>query len=79
VANLIANETGPELSLASKTRTKSANVVVNARVATDPHALETFVRAEVAAACAAVGARHTVTTLQSFKPGRPVPTHRINS
>jgi G3E family GTPase len=78
VANLIANETGPELSLASKTQTKSANVVVNARVATDPQALETFVRAEVAAACAAVGARHTVTTLQSFKPGRPVPTHRIN-
>ncbi len=78
VANLIANETGPELSLASKTKTREANVVVNARVATDPTELEAFVREEVEAACATIGARHTVATLQSFKPGRPVPTHRIN-
>ncbi len=78
VANLVSNSTGPELSLPSKTRTKSAHVVVNARVATDPQELETFVRTEVAAACAAIGTRHEVTTLQCFKPGRPVPTHRIN-
>ena len=78
VANLVSNATGPELSLPSKTLTKSANVVVNARVATDPAELETFVRGEVAAACRAFGASHEVTTLQSFRPGRPVPTHRIN-
>ncbi len=78
VANLISNSTGPELSLASKTMTKAAHVVVNARVATDPTALEAFVRAEVAAACQSIGATHEVTSLQSFKPGRPVPTHRIN-
>ena len=79
VANLVSNSTGPELSLPSKTHTRSANVVVNARVATDPTELEALVRAEVAAACAAVGATHEVTTLQSFRPGRPVPTHRIMS
>ena len=78
VANLVSNATGPELSLPSKTLTKSANVVVNARVATDPAELETFVRGEVAAACRTIGASHEVTTLQSFRPGRPVPTHRIN-
>ncbi len=78
VANLISNSTGPELSLASKTMTKSANVVVNARVATDPIELESFVRSEVAAACQSIGATHEVTTLQCFRPGRPVPTHRIN-
>lgn len=78
VANLVSNATGPELSLPSKTQTKAANVVVNARVATDPAELETLVRAEVAAACRTIGASHEVTTLQSFRPGRPVPTHRIN-
>lgn len=78
VANLVSNSTGPELSLPSKTMTKAANVVVNARVATDPLQLEAFVRAEVAAASQTIGARHEVMTLQSFQPGRPVPTHRIN-
>lgn len=78
VANLVSNATGPELSLPSETRTKAANVVVNARVATDPAELETLVREEVAAACQSVGATHEVTTLQCFRPGRPVPTHRIN-
>lgn len=78
VANLVSNATGPELSLPSKTKTKTANVVVNARVATDPAELETLVREEVAAACGTIGASHEVTTLQSFRPGRPVPTHRIN-
>lgn len=77
VANLVSNSTQPELSLASKTRTREANVVVNARVATDPKLLEEFVRDEVAAACSAIGATHDVVTLQSFRPGRPVPTHRI--
>ncbi len=77
VANLVSNSTQPELSLPSKTRTKDANVVVNARVATDPADLEVFVREEVAAACKAIGATHEVATLQSFRPGRPVPTHRI--
>lgn len=77
VANLVSNSTGPELSLPSHTKTKSANVVVNARVATDPSELESLVRAEVAAACQSIGANQTVTTLQSFRPGRPVPTHRI--
>ncbi|MFO1007415.1 MAG: GTP-binding protein [Planctomycetaceae bacterium] len=78
VANLVSNATGPELSLPSKTLTKAANVVVNARVATDPAELETLVREEVTAACRTIGASHEVTTLQSFRPGRPVPTHRIN-
>jgi len=77
VANLVSNATGPELSLPSHTTTKQAHVVVNARVATDPQELETLVRQEVAAACSQAGANHTVQTLQSFRPGRPVPTHRI--
>ncbi len=79
VANLVSNATGPELSLASSARTPSAHVVVNARVATDPAELEAIVRAELANACAAVNLSHEVVSLQSFRPGRPVPTHRINA
>lgn len=78
VANLVSNATGPELSLASNSQTLSANVVINARVATDPAELESIVREELAAAAAAIDVSQTVISLQSFRPGRPLPTHRIN-
>ncbi len=77
VANLVSNTTGPELSLSSSTKTQTANVVVNARVATDPAELETIVREELAAATLSMNLSHNVISLQSFRPGRPVPTHRI--
>ena len=79
VANLVSNATGPELSLASSAKTTVANVVVNARVATDPAELETIVREELDSVCSARGLRHEVVSLQSFRPGRPVPSHRITS
>jgi hypothetical protein len=77
VANVVSNQTGPELSLASGTTTTTANVVVNARVAIDPAELEVIVREELHSATAAIGASQTVVSLQSFRPGRPVPTHRL--
>ena len=77
VANAVSNSTSPELSLPSNTMTTHANVVVNARVAIDPAELESLVRQEVASTAAAVGASCQIITLQSFRPGRPVPTHRI--
>ena len=79
VANLVSNATGPELSLASSAKTTVANVVVNARVATDPAELESIVREELDSVCSARGLRHEVVSLQSFRPGRPVPSHRITS
>lgn len=79
VANLVSNATGPELSLASSAKTRSANVVVNARVATDPFVLEQIVGEELAAASRDRELTHQIVSLQSFRPGRPVPTHRITS
>lgn len=79
VANLVSNVTGPELSLPSSARTIHASVVINARVATDPERLESVIREEVANSCLAIRATHEFTTLQSFRPGRPVPTHRIEA
>lgn len=77
VANLVSSFTEPELSLPSNCRVSQASVVVNARVATDPTELERLVREVVHAACAALPAESQIDTLQCFRPGRPVPTHRI--
>ncbi len=79
VANLVSSFTEPELSLPSNCRVCSAHVVVNARVAADPVLLEAFVREELAAACCKANATHVINTLQSFRPGRPVPTHRLTT
>ena len=77
VANLVSSFTEPELSLPSNCQVSQASVVVNARVATDPADLERLVRDVVRAACAALPAESQIDTLQCFRPGRPVPTHRL--
>lgn len=77
VANLVSNETGAELSLPSGANVQSANVVINARVGLDPVILETCVRDQILATTQKFHAVARVVALQSFRPGRPVPTHRI--
>ena len=77
VANLISSETEVELSLPSECQTKSAEVVVNARVAIDPQRLEEVVATAIAAACDFYNAVPQFRKTQSFRPGRPVPTHRF--
>jgi G3E family GTPase len=76
VANLVSSASEPELSLSSTGKVSEFDLIVNARVAAAPELLEEKVREEVAAACQAVGARGEFRTLQSFRPGRPQPTHR---
>jgi hypothetical protein len=77
VANLVSSETDPQLSLASGCQTKQANVVVNARVAVDPELLTEMVRKAIHEEANKLDATAEINTLQSFRPGRPVPTHRI--
>ena len=77
VANLISNTLPVELSLASDCMTASADLVLNARVALDPAILESEVHQIVDAVCEAIGARANWHRTQSFRPGRPVPTHRF--
>ncbi len=76
VANLVSSASQPELSLASAGQVSEFDLIVNARVAAAPEMLEECVRAQVTAACQAAGAQATFVTLQSFRPGRPMPTHR---
>jgi hypothetical protein len=77
VANLVSSFSPPELSLPSKGQVREAQLVVNARVATAPETLTEHVENAVRAACSARGATATFHQTQSFRPGRPVPTHRI--
>jgi Ni2+-binding GTPase involved in maturation of urease and hydrogenase len=77
VANLVSSFSPPELSLPSRGNVREAQLVVNARVATAPETLTEHVERAVSAACSALGAAATIQQTQSFRPGRPVPTHRI--
>jgi Ni2+-binding GTPase involved in maturation of urease and hydrogenase len=76
VANLVASAARPELSLPGRAAVSEVDLIVNARVAIDPAELERLVREAVSSAAAASGATATVRQVQSFRPGRPTPTHR---
>ena len=77
VANLVSRDSRVELSLPSKSTVKSAEVIVNARVAISPARLQSLVANAVAAAAQKIGATAEIKQTQSFRPGRPVPTHRV--
>jgi len=77
VANAISNAEQPVLSLASNWQGTTADLVINARVATSPEELEKWVRDTLQTHARAVKATAEVRALQCFRPGRPVPTHRL--
>ena len=79
VANLVSTATQPELSLPSRATVRELDLIVNARVALDPALIEERVRQETARAAAERGAKAEFRTMQSFRPGRPTPTHRYAS
>ena len=77
VANLISSDTEPELSLASNCDVQEIDLIVNARVACDPAVLESQVTSVIQEVCDARNATVEFRNTQSFRPGRPVPTHRF--
>ncbi len=76
VANLVANASEPELSLPSHCRVKEIDLIVNARVAMDPEALKLLVEQAIDQASSQFSVTSEIGTMQSFRPGRPVPIHR---
>jgi Ni2+-binding GTPase involved in maturation of urease and hydrogenase len=76
LANLVSSNAKPELSLASGGKVTCADVVINARAAGEPADLEAQVRKTVTEVCGAQGCTPEFRTMQSFRPGRPQPTHR---
>lgn len=78
VANLISSDTQPELSLPSNCEVQEVDLIVNARVACDPESLEQQVRKVIQEVCQSRNATPEFRQTQSFRPGRPVPTHRYS-
>lgn len=76
VANLIDSESATMLSVSSEVKTKHARVIINARVRMAPDELTDQVNAAVSAVAKQLGTKATTQQLESFRPGRPTPTHR---
>lgn len=76
VANLVSNFSPPELSLATSLKTSAAQLLVNARVATDPAQLASLVNDTLADLGNELGFSWVVESNQHFRPGKPTPTHR---
>ena len=77
IANLVGSSTESELSLASEIKTQSADLLVNARVAASPEALQAIVESETQTLETQLGVTLVIGEMQSFRPGRPTPTHRM--
>ena len=77
IANLVGSGTDVEMSLASGAQVTSCEMIVNARVAIDPESLTRLVESAAAELASQRGLTHAVADIQSFRPGRPVPTHRM--
>lgn len=76
VANLVSSGDEAVLSLPSRCQVKEADLIVNARVAIDPAELQRLVEVVVKQVSDARAAKQSVAKTQSFRPGRPTPTHR---
>ena len=76
VANLVGSEVESELSLASEIKTQAADLLVNARVAASPDELEVIVESVTSRLADELQIELTVGNMQSFRPGKPEPTHR---
>jgi len=78
VANTVSSEDQTRLSLASGATTRRAEIVLNARIATDPAELRAVVERLIPQLAAELATSAEITALESFRPGRPVPTHRYS-
>jgi G3E family GTPase len=76
VANVVSSKSKPEISLPSGSKVSEADVIVNARVAIDPAILQQYVKQVLKSASQSRGGAVQEHKTQSFRPGRPMPTHR---
>ncbi len=77
VVNLVSSDSSSTLSHASELVTQSCEIIVNARVAIDPESLKHSVERVLLQSATAFSASLTINSIRSFRPGRPVPTHRV--
>lgn len=77
VANWVASDAPVELSVASDAVALAADVLVNVRVHGDPEELAKLVERSVEQVSQQMGLACDVTSVQNFRPSRPVPVHRF--
>lgn len=77
ICNLVATGAAAELSRPSGALVRSAELVVNARIAAPPETLRSIVGETIAGVAAARGIRVEARDVRCFRPARPVPTHRL--
>ena len=78
VVNLVRNDFVPELAIRLEPSAGSGQLIVNLRAEADPSALAEVLRASLAPAAAGFsGLSVALEHLEHFRPGKPVPTHRI--
>ncbi len=76
--HLVAAEDEPLLSRALPMQPETAELTMNARVHSDPEVLRRTCEQVLAAKAALLGVELELHEVQSFKPGRPKPTHRYD-
>jgi Ni2+-binding GTPase involved in maturation of urease and hydrogenase len=79
VANAVASRRDAEVSRRIGAPVAVGELVVNARVHADPSELRATVEARLASIVARFGLTRGATTAAHFRPGRPVPTHRVTA
>lgn len=77
IANLVASGASVELSRASNQTVGGARFIVNARVAVAPETLRRTLDQVLQRLAAEDNLTATMDHVQSLRPGRPVPTHRV--
>lgn len=77
VANLIDSESPTILSVASDLQVEHARAIINARVRLAPEKLSLEVEDVIRAIANQISATTQTLQLESFRPGRPMPTHRV--
>jgi G3E family GTPase len=75
VVSLVRNDGEPDLRESLLDATTGGPLILNLRAEADPEVLERAVRRALEALGA--GRRATIEHLERFRPGRPVPTHRL--
>lgn len=75
--NLVRTESEPELAFALECGIESGELTLNLRAESEPERLEQVVRQAVAKVGERQGAVVAIEHLERFRPGRPVPTHRM--
>jgi Ni2+-binding GTPase involved in maturation of urease and hydrogenase len=77
VANVVGTDARPATPFSLQDTVTDGDLIVNLRAEADPEILARELKAAVAEHCVSSGVTLTVDHLEHFRPGRPVPTHRM--